>query len=35
MNLLMTEFDHPEVTLCGGQNVKLQLLTNSLKVSVH
>lgn len=25
--LLMTEFDHPEVTLWGQQDIKIQLLT--------
>ena len=28
MHLLMTEFDSPEVTLCGCQDVKIQLLTD-------
>ena len=30
MHLLMTEFDGPEVTLCGCQDVKIQLITNKL-----
>ena len=29
MRLLMTEFDRPRVNLCGGQDVKIKLLTNS------
>ena len=29
MRLLMTEFDRPRVNLCGGQGVKIKLLTNS------
>ena len=28
MHLLMTEFDHPQVTLCGWQDIKIHLLTN-------
>ena len=28
--LLMTEFERPGVTLCGWENVKIQLLSNSL-----
>ena len=31
VNLLMTEFDCPEVILCGWQDVKIQLLTHSLQ----
>ena len=29
MPLLMTEFDRPEVTMSGLQDVEIQLLTNS------
>ena len=29
VHLLRTEFDHPEVTLCGWQDIKIQLLTYS------
>ena len=29
MHLLRVEFDCPEVTLCGWQDVKIQLLTTS------
>ena len=28
--ITMTEFDHREVTVCGWQDVKIQLLTNLL-----
>ena len=33
MNLLMTEFECPEVTLCGWQDVKIQLPTSSVPLT--